>query len=552
MLLTLSGNANAQFNDDPTGMLDIGQSSGTDELGAADHRSDDAFLRRYARTNDAQQLSLSLNSNIKRKLNLSLNLYGNAGGGDNAPFWLTSNRQGLSPVNASGIMLDLGMDGGMRLPSHFYFNYGIDVAVAANYQSDFYLQQIYVDAGYKWFDLSLGAKERWGELVNPQLSSGSLTWSGNSRPIPQIRLEVPEFTRLGILGRWFSLKGHIAYGWYQDNDWRAKHAARYSNPPQYTDRILHHSKSLFLKVGDTERFPLEFTFGLEMYAQFGGVRHNMRTSASDPVVETFEYPHNLKTYLQVFLPVNKPGMQTKDNGNTMGSWHLAFDLTFDKWKYRLYYEHFYEDHSSMLGIESKADVSGDKGLVFYGFRRNWFDGLFGLEINAPEGIPFNNIVFEFLNTKGQCGPVYRYQNPVILEGVDGRDDMYNHEFYKSYSNYGYSNGSPVLYSPIYNKDGDLSFKSNRVIMFHIGIDGDISPHLEYRLLATHTTHWGCYSIPFENTASTTSMLIECFYRFGNQTGWRVGLSAAADFGSSSLPGVNKGLMLSVSKTWRML
>lgn len=552
MLLALSGNAKAQFNDDPTGMPDTGLSSGTDGLGAADHRSDDAFLRRYARTNDAQQLSLSLNSKIRRKLNLSLDLYGNAGGGDYAPFWLTSNRQGLSPVNASGIMLDLGMDGGMRLPNQFYFNYGIDVAVAANYQSDFYLQQIYVDAGYKWFDLSLGAKERWGELVNPRLSSGSLTWSGNSRPIPQIRLEVPEFTRLGILGRWFSLKGHIAYGWYQDNDWRARQAARYSNPPQYTDQILHHGKSLFLRVGDTERFPLEFTFGLEMYAQFGGVRHNMRTSASDPVIETFEYPHNLKTYLQVFLPVNKPGMQTKDNGNTMGSWHLAFDLTFDKWKYRLYYEHFYEDHSSMLGIESKADMSGDKGLVFYGFRRNWLDGLFGLEVNAPEGIPFNNIVFEFLNTKGQCGPVYRYQNPVILEGVDGRDDMYNHEFYKSYSNYGYSNGSPVLYSPIYNEDGDLSFKSNRVIMFHLGIDGNISPRLEYRLLATHTTHWGCYSIPFEKTASTTSMLIECFYRFGNQTGWRVGLSAAADFGASSLPGENKGLMLSLSKTWRML
>lgn len=554
--------AYAQFESDEPAMMEPSsqtESSSQQEMSAPDHRGDDAFLRRYSGKDEVDQLMISAKSRIQRRLDLSLDLLGNVGGGDNAPFWFTSNRQGLSPTNSSGIMLDLGLDGGMRLPSRFYFNYGMEVAVAANYQSDFYLQQAYIEAGYKWFDLSIGEKERWGELINHNLSSGALTWSGNSRPIPQIRLEVPEFTRLGILGRLVSLKGHIAYGWYQDSNWRAGRAAMYSNPPQYTDKILHHSKSFFIRIGDAERFPLEFTAGLESYAQFGGTRHNMRTNATDPIVETYEYPHDFKAYANIFLPINRPGEQTKDNGNTLGSWHLAFDLTMEKWKYHLYYEHFYEDHSSMLGIEYKPDANGEKGYISYGFKRNWMDCLLGFELNAPDGLPFKDIVFEVLNTRGQCGPILldrnlivNKENPIIKEGVDGRDDMYSHTAYKSYSHYGYSNGSPVLVSPLYNKDGNLSFRSNRVLMFHLGIDGAVLPNVHYRILATHTAHWGTYAYPSDEKEHITSVLLECFYHLKKSDSWRFGVSIAADFSTAAMLDDNKGIMLTVSKIWKML
>lgn len=547
--------AYAQFESDGPAMMEPSsqtESSSQQEMSAPDHRGDDAFLRRYSGKDEVDQLMISAKSRIQRRLDLSLDLLGNVGGGDNAPFWFTSNRQGLSPTNSSGIMLDLGLDGGMRLPSQFYFNYGMEVAVAANYQSDFYLQQAYIEAGYKWFDLSIGEKERWGELINHNLSSGALTWSGNSRPIPQIRLEVPEFTRLGILGRLVSLKGHIAYGWYQDSNWRAGRAAMYSNPPQYTEKILHHSKSFFIRIGDAERFPLEFTAGLEMFAQFGGTRHNMRSTSADPIVETYEFPHDFKAYMQAFIPFNKAGEQTGDNGNTLGSWHFAFDLTMQKWKYRLYYEHFFEDHSSMLGVEYKSDAKGNKEFVSYGIKRNWLDCLFGIEVNAPEGLPFKDIVFEVLNTRGQCGPIYRYPNDVILQGVDGRDNMYGHEFYKSYSNYGYSNGTPVLVSPIYNKDGDLSFKSNRVLMFHLGIDGKISRNFDYRIMATHSSHWGTYDCPLTQREEITSILLECIYTSKAIKNWRIGLSMASDFDSGNLTGNNNGIMITISKLWKML
>lgn len=545
--------SDAQISDDGVSSVILENEQQIEDVSAPDHRSDDDFLRRYGsgKVDDVELLKRSLQSRIQRRLVLYANASASAGGGPHAPFWFTSNRQGMSPTKNWGVLLDIGLDGGMRLPDNFVFNYGMEVAVAANYQSDFYFHQMYIEAGYKWFDLSLGMKERWGELKNPRLSSGSLTWSGNSRPIPQIRLEIPEFTRMRILGGWFSVKAHIAYGWYLDSRWRADTEMSYYSGINedyfYVDKLLYHSKDFFLKFGDTERFPLEVTIGLEMHAQFGGTKH------FGPNDRIEELPHGLKAYAGILFPFNVVGEQGKENGNTLGSWHLAFGLSLNGWKYKAYYEHFFEDHSSMLGIEYKADLNGQKSFICYGIRRNMLDGLFGLEVNAPEGLPFSNIVFEVLNTRGQSGPVCRtpWWQGIIPEGVDGIDDYYHHEFYHSYSYYGYSNGSPLLVSPIYNEDGDLKPKSNRVLSFHLGVDGSISPSFEYRVLATHTTHWGRYYIPFREKEYVTSALIECNYRF-KRSGWKLGFSLAADFDSGSLVGNNKGAMLTVSKIWKML
>lgn len=123
----------------------------------------------------------------------------------------------------------------------------------------------------------------------------------------------------------------------------------------------------------------------------------------------------------------------------------------------------------MLGIEHKNNTSGVKGFIFYGFKQNWFDGLFGIEIHAPSGTKyFHNAVFEFLNTKGQSGPilhsgvVYDPEVGQVVEEIAGRDAMYNHAVYDSYSHHGYAIGTPVLISPAYNENGYMRIRSNRV------------------------------------------------------------------------------------------
>ena len=155
----------------------------------------------------------------------------------------------------SSDLLRLSALGGVTIERVYSVNYGIDMVVTDNYQSDIFLQQIYFDFGYKNFFLSLGSKERWGELKNTRLSSGGLTWSGNSRPIPQIRLDIPDYLRIKSLGDWFSLKGHIAYGSFTDSRWRGDIASRLPGSG-YADGTLFHSKAGFLKFGDVSRSPL--------------------------------------------------------------------------------------------------------------------------------------------------------------------------------------------------------------------------------------------------------------------------------------------------------
>ena len=422
--------------------------------------------------------------------------------------------------------------------------------MGAGLENDLILHQLYADVDYKWLGMSIGMKERWSDK-NRYLSTGALTWSGNSKPIPEIRLGIPEYARIPILGGWFSIKGHIGYGYLTDGDWRKN-----LNPEGYVDGVLFHSKSAFIRFGDTERFPLQVSLGMEMNNLFGGTLYKDGNERA--------FPSDAEAYWTVLFPFHHIEQQGHDDGDNLGSWHLNFDYVYNDWHIGAYYEHFYEDHSSMLGIEYKNNSEGEKDFIFYGFRRNWFDGLFGIEVNAPrDNRFFRNAVFEFMNTRGQSGSICHSvshtttaEGMAVIEEVDGRDDMYNHGIYSSYTHHGYAIGNPVLISPAYNNSTSNRFRSNRVQMFHLGVDGGITPQLDYRFLATTTQHWGCYGSPLKEVERVTSVMLECSYQFGGEYGWCVSLSGAADFDSGSggtyLLGNNKGVMLTISKSWKVL
>lgn len=466
-----------------------------------------------------------------------------AGMGDHAPFWHTSNRQGLPSVKNNNGYMHMAALGRIQFPSGFDFGYGLDLGAGAGLEKSGFVHQLYADLDYKWLGMSVGMKERWGDR-NHTLSSGALTWSGNSQPVPEVRAGIPDYVRVPILGGWFSVKGHIGYGRLTDDQWRQAHSVGH-----YVDGILFHSKSAFVRVGDKERFPLQFTLGLEMNNMFGGVNHIGGTDKS--------LPSDASAYWTVLFPFHHIEEQGDEDGDNLGSWHIGLDYDLKDWRIGAYYEHFYEDHSSMLGIEYKYDTQGQKDFIFFGFRRNWFDGLFGLEVNAPDNIRFfRNAVFEFMNTRGLCGPICHSaacntDGMYVIEEVDGRDGMYNHGIYTSYSHHGYAIGNPVLISPAYNESGN-SFRSDRVQMFHLGVDGGITDNIDYRVLATTTLHWGCYGSPLDEVERVTSLMLECSYLTGGTYGWKFSLSGAIDFDSGDLLGNNKGIMLTIAKLWKVL
>ena len=137
-------------------------------------------------------------------------------GGEHTPFWLTANKQGLSAIEKNNGYLRAGIFRELENDKRFSYAFGADLAVAYNFTSTFVVQQLYADLKYRCLGVSIGSKERHSEFNNPLLSSGGLTFSGNARPIPQVRIGIPEYTFVPGTKDWLAFKGHIAYGMFTD------------------------------------------------------------------------------------------------------------------------------------------------------------------------------------------------------------------------------------------------------------------------------------------------------------------------------------------------
>ena len=102
------------------------------------------------------------------------------------------------------------------------------------------------------------------ELKNSELSSGSQTLGINARPIPQVRIALPDYWTIPYTKNWLAVKGHIAYGMTTDDGWQKDFTKQ---EMRYNEHTLYHSKAGYLKVGPGK---LTAELGLEMACQFGG------------------------------------------------------------------------------------------------------------------------------------------------------------------------------------------------------------------------------------------------------------------------------------------
>ncbi len=154
-------------------------------------------------------------------------------------------------------------------------------------------------------------------------------------------------------------------------------------------------------------------------------------------------------------------------------------------------------------------------------------------------------------TKYKSGPIYHDHTAAIPDQISAADNYYNHGIYNGWQHWGQAIGNPLYISPIYNNDGNVKFKSNRFSAHHIGICGDPTDDLRYRLLFTYSQHLGTYAEPLDDKKYQRSFLCELTYspsRIGrwNAKGW----SATAAFGidRSSLTGNNQGIQFTIRKT----
>lgn len=488
--------------------------------------------------------------------------------GDNAPFWLVSNRNGVLSYNTVNGYLRYGVlvDGAIDRNNRWKYSAGIDLKVGYNQKCNPNVQQLYADVAYKWFVISVGAKERLPEMRDfcntgvhsgnaafgllrsfsfnnlSELGTGGLVSSANSTPVPQIRFDVPEYVTVRGTGDWLKLRGHISYGVFLDGGFQKDFTSVNPNA-KYNRYALYHSKALFMKVGNLDKFPLEVEGGLEMHSQFGG---DMYTHSSGKVLSM---PTKLKDFLKAFVPAGgderTPDIeQSNISGNQIGNWHLALTLSTKPVDIRIYGEHMFEDFSQLFFVEYQSNIDGKREIVYY----PWRDIMLGISLKNKTGyLSFiSNIQYEYVSTYDQSGACYNDPNAYFKEQMDGWDNYYNHAIYSGWHYYGMNIGNPLVFSPLYNEDGSLEFKANRLKAHNVGVNGSFGSRNEfmYRLLYTYSVNWGTYENPFFKKRYTTSLSADFMYAPSGRS-WMVSASFAHD--KSNIIGNNSGVMVSFIK-----
>ena len=111
------------------------------------------------------------------------------------PLWLTANRYGLSSIDAQNGYLRASLfssPGWSPVEPKWKIGYGLDVVIPYNYTSKAVVQQCYADVDYRLLRLTGGATEHPMAFRNNSLSSGSQTLGINARPVPEVRIGLPE------------------------------------------------------------------------------------------------------------------------------------------------------------------------------------------------------------------------------------------------------------------------------------------------------------------------------------------------------------------------
>ncbi|MEG1562472.1 MAG: capsule assembly Wzi family protein [Bacteroides sp.] len=445
------------------------------------------------------------------------------GNGDHAPFWLTANRHGLSSVRQNSAYLSAGIFRQLEQEKKFSYAFGLELAALTHFTSSHVVQQAYADVRYRCWQLSVGSKERGSELKNDALSIGGMTFSPNARPIPQVRLSIPEYIPFPGTHGWLHLRGHIAYGIFTDDRFQKDFTQERS---KYTRHVLYHSKAAFLKL-EHPNTPVTLEAGIEMAAQFGG-------DCCYPDGTVLTTPKGIGDFIRIFFPMRGSSDASASDqknilGNHLGSYHFSAGYRFPEWKVRGYYEHYFDDGSGMM--------------MKYGM---WKDCLAGLEVTLPPNPVATSVVAEFLYTKHQSGAFHWYATPDVDESYTGADNYYNNGQFVGWEHWGQGVGNPLLIAPLYNTDGGLNFNSTRVKAFHLGISGKPLKEIEYRLLMSFAQHWGTYGSPYPEIKSNKNALLELSYLPAKSKGWQFTLAVAVDGGD--LIGKSQGAMFSIRKT----
>jgi len=462
-------------------------------------------------------------------------------GGANTPFWLVNQKWGTISREPNTLLLRASATHYRFFSEDWKAEGGIDIAGGTKTNnSSFWLQQLFARLDWKnLLRLDIGSRQDYTSFFNAALSSGDFIESNNARPIPQIKLSVPDFIAVPLTKRHFFVKASGSIGYLLDNNWKIDRAEALQRC--YATDILYHRKSLMFRIGSIkEGNPMQFVFGLDHAAFWGADLHWNHNEVNIDPIPVQKMPRGFSDFLRVLIA--KEGSSTASgsdkayvSGSQWGADVFRYDLRLrDSTIISVYANHFFDDGS---------------GLAFL----NLMDNLYGLELQTKWKY-LSGLVFEFIYTKQQSGALHYYEPELGDQHrgthnnkANGSDNYYNNvDYVEGPSHFGYSMGTPLFLSPMYNTDGTVNFKGSRISAFHLGLNGAVAKRLSYRLLFTTGSNYGTHYVPFRSIHKGFASMAELTYRL---TPTRFGvsfitLSGGYDNGSF-LGGKSYGIMASL-------
>ena len=96
-----------------------------------------------------------------------------------------------------------------------------------------------------------------------------------------------------------------------------------------------------------------------MATLFGGTPYR---PSNDGTMQPIPTNHGLKSFWHAFFPGGQDatdGMYANNEGNIVGSWLMRVNYDRELWRFSLYADHFFEDHSQMFLINNNGYGSGN-------------------------------------------------------------------------------------------------------------------------------------------------------------------------------------------------
>lgn len=446
-----------------------------------------------------------------RETNYRVEAFGEYSTGDKVPYGLQNHTWGVMPLDGNAYYGKAGVFHKQKLNKALSYELGADLVATSSQpnQNTFWVQQAFAGVNWKFLALRIGSKEdSRSNSWNPNLNSGDLVYSDNARPIPEIKISIPDYIAVPGTKRNLYVKGELSFGKLLDGHYLEKEVENSLHP--YVKNPYTQYKALYLRVGNIEwhQNGLQLTIGAQDMALWGGTVYQLKQNA---LVKEDATANNL-------FDIVIPGSEAK-HGAHWGSYDFRMDYGRD-----------YADEVFSFYIQHPLKNAKDVKLV------NLPDNLYGVEYKSLQKRLLSGFVFEYLSAR--------------QTNKENQSNYYNQRIYgQGASYYGIGFGNSLFISPRENFVNSIAFMNNKIWGIHSGIEGYVTRTLKYAGWASYIESKGSPYYAYRRLRAASATL-DVTYSYPKVSGLTV--SALLSYNKGRL--VNLGCFaagISVKKTGKL-